>query len=83
MIGRKEHWMVCINPDGSLAATGKTILASLIGPGSGSLEEITHNTNLPAHQIKPCLQELITAGLVAETQGAFQITEIGIALLYT
>jgi predicted transcriptional regulator len=71
--------MVCINPDGSLAPTGRTVLSSLIQPGS--LEDIARNTNLPAHRIHPCLQELLNAGMVVEKQGKFQITDIGIALL--
>jgi predicted transcriptional regulator len=73
--------MVCINPDGSLGPTGKAILSSLIQPGS--LDHIARNTNLPAHQINPCLQRLLNAGLVVEKQGSFEITDIGIALLYT
>jgi predicted transcriptional regulator len=72
--------MVCINPDGSLGATGKAVLSSLIQPGS--LEDIARNTHLPAHQITPCLQALLNAGLVIEKQGSFKITDIGIGLLY-
>jgi predicted transcriptional regulator len=73
--------MACIHPDGSLAATGKAVLSSLIQPGSP--EDIARNTSMPVHQIKPCLQELVNAGFVVERQGGFQITDIGIALLYT
>jgi len=73
--------MTCINPDGSLSAAGKSVLSSLVQPGS--LDDISRNTHLPAHQVKPCLQELVTAGLVVERQGSFQITDIGVALLYT
>ena len=71
--------MVCINPDGSLAANARAILSSLIQPGS--LEDIAYNTNLPAHRVRPCLQELLSAGLVVVKQGSYQITDIGIALL--
>jgi predicted transcriptional regulator len=71
--------MVCINPDGSLGASARGILASLIQ--SGSLEDIARNTSLPVHRIQPCLQELLKAGLVVEKQGSFQITTIGVALL--
>lgn len=71
--------MVCINPDGSLATAAKTILSSLIQPGS--LEDIARNTNIPGHRVRPCLQELLSAGLVIENQGSYRITDIGIALL--
>ena len=71
--------MDCIQLDGSLATTAWTILTSLIQPGS--LEDIARNTNIPGHRIRPCLQELINAGLVVENQGSYRITDIGLALL--
>jgi predicted transcriptional regulator len=71
--------MVCINPDGSLGASASTILANLIQPAS--LDEIARNTNAPIHRIRPCLHELLQAGLVAENQGFYRITDIGLAML--
>ncbi len=71
--------MDCINPDGSLATTARTILTSLIQPGS--LEAIARNTNIAGHRIRPCLQELLDAGLVVENQGSYHITDVGLALL--
>jgi predicted transcriptional regulator len=71
--------MICINPDGSLATSARTILTSLIQPGS--LEDIARNTNIPGHDIRLCLQELLSADLVSENQGSYRVTDIGIALL--
>jgi len=72
--------MDCINPDGSLATTARTILTSLIQPGS--FEDIARYTNIPGHRIRPCLQDLLNAGLVVENLGSYRITDIGLALLY-
>lgn len=71
--------MECINPDGSLGSSARSILSSLIRPGSP--DDIAHNTGMPVHRIRPCLQELLRAGLVIESQGIFRITDIGLALL--
>jgi len=75
----EELSMDCINPDGSLATTARTILTSLIQPGL--IEDIARNTNIPVHRIRPCLQDLLNAGLVIENQGSYRITDIGLALL--
>ena len=71
--------MDCINPDGSLGTSARTILASLIQPAS--LDDIARNNNMPVHQIRQCLKELLQAGLVAESHGIYRITDIGLALL--
>ena len=71
--------MVCINPDGSLAPSARAICESLIQPGS--LEDIAHNTNMPVHRLRPCLQELLAAGLAVENRASYRISDVGLALL--
>ena len=72
--------MDCINPDGSLTPSARAICESLIQPGS--LEDISRNTSLPVHRLRPYLQELLAAGLVVDSQGSYCITDIGLALLF-
>ena len=71
--------MACINPDGSLTPSARTVLESLQHPGS--LSDIARKTNMPLYRVRMSLRELSEAGLLVETVEGYQATEKGLAKL--
>jgi len=71
--------MACINPDGSISQTAKTLLKALQVP----LEprEISQNLNVPLFKVRSSLREMIEAGLVQKTDEQYMITDKGRSLL--
>lgn len=68
--------MACINPDGTLTPTAKSVIIAL--KKKRTPFELAQVTNLPIYRIRSTIRELIKAGLVLETNGKFQITENGL-----
>jgi DNA-binding IclR family transcriptional regulator len=71
--------MACINPDGTLSPSARSVLESLQSPGS--LAELVRKTGLPLYRIRMSLRELVEAGLLAETDGMYQATPVGLERL--
>lgn len=71
--------MGCINPDGTLAPSAKTVLEFLKSPKTPV--EVAQHTGMPMYRVRMSLRELSEAGLLSETDGLYQITEAGLARL--
>ena len=71
--------MGCINPDGTLAPSAKTVLEFLKSPKTSV--EVAQHTGMPMYRVRMSLRELSEAGLLSETDGLYQITEAGLTRL--
>lgn len=67
--------MACISADGTLTESARKMLQAVQTPATP--EEVAQNTGLPLFRVRSGLRELAQAGLVAETEGRYQITEAG------
>ena len=67
--------MACINPDGTLSPSAKTVVSTLQKPST--LQELAQATNLPLYRLRSSLRELVDANLVAEENGVYKLTEAG------
>ena len=66
--------MACLTADGALTASGRSILAALATPSTA--EEVARATSLPLYRVRGALRELAAAGLVAEADTRFAVTEV-------
>lgn len=71
--------MGCINPDGTLAPSARTVLEFLKLPKTPV--EVAQHTGMPMYRVRMSLRELSEAGLLSETDGLYQITEAGLERL--
>ena len=71
--------MACVNPDGTLSESAKTILSSV--KEAKTAEEISRLLDMPLFKIRSALRDLISARFVQEDNGKYQITEEGIKVL--
>lgn len=71
--------MGCINPDGTLAPSARTVLEFLKSPKNPL--EVAQHTGMPMYRVRMSLRELSEAGLLSETDGLYQITEAGLERL--
>ncbi|MEJ5253264.1 MAG: hypothetical protein WHX60_15420 [Armatimonadota bacterium] len=67
--------MACISPEGTLTESARKMLEAVQTPATP--EEVAQSTGLPLFRVRSGLRELAQAGLVAETEGRYQITEAG------
>lgn len=67
--------MACISPEGTLTESARRMLQAVQTPATP--EEVAQSTGLPLFRVRSGLRELVQAGLVAETEGRYQITEAG------
>lgn len=67
--------MACISADGTLTESARRMLQAVQTPATP--EEVAQSTGLPLFRVRSGLRELAQAGLVAETEGRYQITEAG------
>ena len=64
--------MVCINEDGTLTPSAKTVITTLSSPIT--LEEVAKSTQLPLFRIRSSIREMLEAGLVEEKEGKYVAT---------
>ena len=68
--------MACVNPDGTLSASARAILAAL--EHSATAELVAAETNLPLFRVRSGLRELVEAGLVAKNgEAGYSLTDEG------
>lgn len=71
--------MGCINPDGTLAPSAKTVLEFLKTPKTPV--EVAQHTGMPMYRVRMSLRELSEAGLIIESNGSYKITDAGLSRL--
>ena len=67
--------MACINADGTLVASARKLLVSLVEPKSA--EEAAARTGLPLFRVRASFREFLQAGLAAEASGTYILTDAG------
>ena len=67
--------MACINVDGTLVASARKLLLTLVEPRSA--EEAAARTGLPLFRVRASFREFLQAGLVAEADGTYVLTDAG------
>jgi predicted transcriptional regulator len=72
--------MACISPDGKPTESGSKMLRALQA-GSKSPEEIAKNTGLPLFRVRSGLRELAQAGLAAQKEDSYKLSEEGAKLI--
>ncbi|MGQ9815526.1 MAG: hypothetical protein ACUVR3_10300 [Candidatus Roseilinea sp.] len=68
--------MACINPDGTLAPSARSVLSALRG-GPTKPEALAQQAGLPLFRVRSSMRELAEAGLVTEIEGAYALTDAG------
>lgn len=71
--------MPCLNSDGQLTEAARQILSAMERPAS--LEQVAAGTGLPLYRIRSAVRELVEAGLAAERDGMFHVTDTGMAAI--
>jgi hypothetical protein len=71
--------VACINSDGTLVASARSILAAARTPSTP--EDLVAATRLSVYRVRGGLRELVQAGLISEANGRYQVTEAGEARL--
>jgi len=67
--------MACVNPDGSISESARTLLKAAESPAAP--EEIGNKIGQPLFKIRSSLRELSDAGLILEKDGKYSITDAG------
>ncbi len=67
--------MACVNPDGTLSPSAKQLLGILESPLAP--EAIAQEVGQPLFKVRSSLREMADAGLIAEQNGSFQVTDAG------
>ncbi len=67
--------MACVNPDGTVSASARAILAEL--DRVSTPERIAAEVGLPLFRVRSSLRELAAAGLVEATEGGHVLTAEG------
>jgi DNA-binding IclR family transcriptional regulator len=70
--------MACVNPDGTLSPSALSILKALQG-GAKPAAELAQLAGLPVYRVRSSMRELVGAGLVAEQDETYRLTEAGAA----
>lgn len=73
--------MACVNPDGTVTEMARKVLAA-IGQGA-TAEQVAQVAGAPLYRVRATTRELVAAGLVVESGGAWTLTEAGRARLPT
>ncbi len=67
--------MPCVKPDGTLEPMAQAIVRALrIGR---TVEGVCEHLRLPLYRVRSTMRELVEAGLVAEADGVYGLTESG------
>lgn len=72
--------MACVSPDGKPTESGAKMLRALQA-GLKSPEEIAKNTGLPLFRVRSGLRELVQAGLAAQKEDSYKLSETGAKLI--
>jgi predicted transcriptional regulator len=67
--------MPCVKPDGTLEPMAQAIIRVLRTPQT--VEGVCGYLRLPLYRVRSTVRELVEAGLVAETDGVYGLTESG------
>lgn len=71
--------MACVNADGALTPTARTILQRLQQPTEAFA--LAAETGIPLFRVRSTLRALAEAGLLAESADQFQLTALGMERL--
>jgi predicted transcriptional regulator len=71
--------MACINVDGTLVASARKLLLSLLEPTT--IEEAAKRADLPLFRVRASMREFLQAGFVSEASGTYILTDAGRAKL--
>jgi len=72
--------MPCVSPDGKPTESGVKMLGALQA-GSKSPEDISSATGMALFRVRSGIRDMVAAGFVAESDGAYALTEQGKAAL--
>ncbi len=72
--------MACVSPDGKPTESGSKMLRALQA-GLKSPEEIARDTGLPLFRVRSGLRELVQAGLAAQKEDSYKLSEEGAKLI--
>lgn len=61
--------MACVQPDGTLSASGKALLAAIDEPATP--EDVARATGMPLFRVRSGLRELVAADLVRQDGARF------------
>ena len=67
--------MPCVKPDGTLELMAQAIVRALSTPRTA--ERVCEHLRLPLYRVRSTMRELLEAGLVAETDGVYGLTDSG------
>ena len=67
--------MPCINPDGTLTQTAEKVLKAIPVPSNDS--QIGTRMSFPVFLVRSSLRQLVDIGLVRETDGIYELTDLG------
>lgn len=67
--------MPCVKPDGTLEPMAQAIVRAL--STSRTAEGVCEHLRLPLYRVRSTLRELLEAGLVAERDGVYDLTDSG------
>jgi len=67
--------MPCVKPDGTLEPMAQAIVRALCTPRT--VEGVCEHLRLPLYRVRSTMRELAEAGLVAETNGVYALTDTG------
>lgn len=67
--------MPCVGPDGTLEPMAQAIVRVLGTPRT--IEGVCEYLRLPPYRVRSTMRELVEAGLVAESEGAYHLTSQG------
>jgi len=67
--------MPCVKPDGTLEPMAQAIVRSLVTPRT--IDGVCEHLRLPLYRVRSTMRELVEAGVVAERDGAYGLTDKG------
>jgi len=67
--------MPCVKPDGTLEPMAQAIVRALGTPRT--VEGVCEHLRLPPYRVRSTMRELVEAGLVAESDGVYSLTDSG------
>ena len=67
--------MPCVKPDGTLEPMAQAIVRALRTPRT--VEGVCEHLRLPVYRVRSTMRELVEAGLVADRDGVYDLTDSG------
>ena len=67
--------MPCVKPDGTLEPMAQAIVRALRTPRT--VEAVCEHLRLPLYRVRSTMRELVEAGLVADRDGVYDLTDSG------